>query len=65
MFEKKNINECRMRVFIFSEKPFLYTLHSNLLDSSTCVEHYCAHLQEDLIVSIQHLVPDPFTLTLM
>jgi hypothetical protein len=33
----------------------------NLLHSSTCFEHYYAHLQEDLIVSIQHLVPDFIT----
>ena len=34
----------------------------NLLCSSTCFEQYYAHLQEDLIVSIQHLVPDFVTL---
>jgi len=32
------------------------------LHSCTCFEHYYAHLQEDLIVSIQHLVPDFVTL---
>ena len=34
----------------------------NLLYSSTCFEHYCAHHQEDLIVYMHHLVPDIVTL---
>ena len=34
----------------------------NPLHSSTCFDHYYAHLQEGLIVSIQHLVPDFVTL---
>ena len=32
------------------------------MHSSTCFEHYYAHRQEDLNVSIQHLVPDFVTL---
>ena len=36
-------------------------MNNPALCSSTCFEQYYAHLQEDLIISIQHLVPDFLT----
>ena len=49
-----------MYVILFSNLMHYFFIKSIVFP--TCFEQYYAHLQEDLMVCIQHLVPDFVTL---